>query len=432
MSTRTGTHFGARTPLRRLGALATLVVFLATLFVTPPKVEAAYGRTEGGYAGGMLGAVGGAALASAIIGAAGIASPLVAGTLVVASSLGTGFVGARVGSRVGSEIDSEFDPETVWTVVGGLTGALAGLALGPAGSLVGKFVGAGVGAVVGGLLGRWIADDADEDFNPRTVGGLIGGLNGLMIGGPIGAVAGTTLGYVGGKVLDKHIFWTEDDDDRSSRDDDDDDDDDPYDRYGEEYADAYYDDDGDYIGGYDQGGYDRMGFNEDGFDREGYDRNGFDEDGVDRNGYDEDGFQVRESSEGPNPDNPEYFDKDLYNAYWYWYAKHGGRYPDFVDSHWDHFPDSASRRQRIQHTAYYHGKIREALASGDEEIRDLRRDWQKAVKRLQRLVERGASRDDREEALEEVHDLEEELRGAVKQQIEDDGFVDEWDADEDD
>lgn len=430
MASSSETHFGARTPLRRLGALATLVVFLATLFVTPPKLEAAYGRTEGGYAGGMLGAVGGAALGTAIIGAAGIASPLIAGTLVVASSLGTGFVGARVGSRLGSKVDDEFDPKNVWMVVGGLTGALAGLALGPAGSIVGKVVGAGVGAVLGGVLGRWVANDADQDFNPRTVGGLIGGLNGLMIGGPIGAVAGTTLGYVGGKVLDKHIFWNEDDDDdRDRRSDDDEDDDEdagPYDRY----SDAYLDDDGDYIGGYDRGGFDRMGYDEDGYDREGFDRDGFDRDGVDRNGFDQDGFQVRESNQARDPDKPESFDKDLYNAYWYWYAKHGGRYPDFVDSHWDFFPESASRRQRIQHTAYYHAKIREALDSGDEDIRDIRKDWTKAVKELQRLVERGASQADREEALEEIHELEKKLRNAVKRQIEDEGFVAEWDEED--
>ena len=42
----------------------------------------------------------------------------------------------------------------------------------------------------------------------------------------------------------------------------------------------YYDEDGEYIGGFDRGGFDRMGFDEDGFDREGFDRWGYDEDDV--------------------------------------------------------------------------------------------------------------------------------------------------------
>ena len=75
-------------------------------------------------------------------------------------------------------------------------------------------------------------------------------INGLMIGGPIGAVAGTTLGYLGGRVLDNHIFWSPEDDS----------------------------DDDDLDGGYDRQGYDRLGFDEDSYDREGYDRKGYDRD----------------------------------------------------------------------------------------------------------------------------------------------------------
>ena len=95
--------------------------------------------------------------------------------------------------------------------------------------------------------------------------------------------------------------------------------------------------------------------------------------GVDRRGYDEEGFQVRDPSDSSFLDTPSEFDPDIYNAFWGWYSKHGGRYPDFVDSHWGYFPDKDSRSQRIKHVAYYHRRIKEVLDSSSEELIDLQK-----------------------------------------------------------
>lgn len=430
--------FGPRSILRRLISLVVATTMLSGL-LAPAVARAEYGRTQGGYAGGMLGAMAGGAVGSALVAAAGIASPLVAGTLVVGASLASGFAGARVGSYAGKKwIDDEFKAKTVWTVVGGITGALIGTILGPGGTVAGKLLGAALGGVVGGMLGRWASDTAEEDFNPRTVGGLIGGLNGLLIGGPLGAVAGTTLGYLGGKVLDKHIFWDGDDDEDDGGSSSSDrpwfDEFDP-DRYGDDYKDKYYDEDGNYIGGYDKQGFDRMGFDKDGFDREGFDRWGYDEDGIDRQGFDREGFKRREPGVRPSDDEDEpedrddppasddddedefCFDPDIYNAWWYWYGRFGGKYPDFVDKHWDYFPKGQSRAQRIRYVAYYHGKIREAMRQGGDDIQRLKREWEDAVDELKSLVEGGANHDLRERAMRKVTHVEKELRDAVREAI---------------
>lgn len=411
---------GSRRGLSRL-SLFVVFTFLLQLFA-PAPVQASYGRTEGGYAGGLVGATGGAALGSALVGAAGIANPLLAGTVVVASSLGTGAAGARLGSYVGDEwIDDKFSAKNVWTVVGGLTGALAGVVLGPAGSVAGKVLGAALGAAVGGIVGRYVSDTADKDFNPRTVGGLIGGINGLMLGGPLGAVAGVTLGYLGGKVLDKHIFWSDDDKDSRRSRSRDDEDFDPREAYGEDYEDRFYDEDGDYVGGYDRQGYDRMGFDDRGFDREGFDRKGYDRDGVDRNGYDEDGFlskPERKYARQARASADEY-DPEIYNAFWSWYSHHGGTYPDFVDKHWDHFPEDASRQQRIRYVARFHRQIQDALDDGEEQISELKKEWKAAAENLRNTVreQSDSSREAREEALRRLHDLEEQLREAVRERV---------------
>ena len=266
-------------------------------------VQASYGRTEGGYAGGMLGAVGGAAAGNAIVAAAGIANPLLATGIIATAAVGTGLAGTRAGSWVGNKIDKRFSPEQVWTVVGGVTGALLGVILGPAGSVIGKIAGAAIGAAVGGWLGNTFSDKADEDFNPRTVGALMGAINGAVLGGPIGAVAGITAGYAGGHLLDKYIMVEPSDHDGSwgytspSGISTDNNDDGIPDWYPEWYVAKYYDEDGNYTGGYDENGYDRMGFDEDGYDKQGFDRFGYNEDDVDRQGYDKRGFKVADAYE---------------------------------------------------------------------------------------------------------------------------------------
>lgn len=400
----------------RLGKGTAWLVCAAMLvaLVGPAPAEAAYGRTEGGYGGAMLGALGGASIGTAIVGAAGIANPLLATGILATSTVGTGLLGARAGSWLGDKADAAFGAEKIWTVVGALTGGMLGIVVGPAGSLVGKIVGGAVGAALGGWIARKLAGKADADFNPRTVGALIGGINGALIGGPLGAAVGTTAGYVGGHLFDKYIFvkpstssgntvpprpdWRPGGSHPSDTD--------PaggYDRQG-------YDAQGYDRGGFDRQGYDRDGYDKDGFDRAGFDHDGYDRDGIDRGGFDHDGRKVKDRKA---------YDPELYDQWWSAYAAQGGSYPVFGEGHWDAFPPALAKEMEERHGVLFRRRMAEVVRASaddlDEGLAAVRDQYREAVTALRDLAAKGASSDARRAALERVKTLEDQLEAKIKE-----------------
>ncbi len=205
-----------RKRLSGTGSIVLIGVVVCLICVAPG--HASFGRTEGGYGGGMLGLLGGSTLGSAVVSAAGISNPALAGGIVATTAIGTGYLGSRAGSYIGREyVDERFPKEKVWGLVGAVTGGLVGMALGPGGTILGKMLGGLVGSLVGGWIGRKVASHADEDFNPRTVGALIGGINGAALGGGVGAAVGVTGGYLTGMALDRYIFVRPSDREREAR-----------------------------------------------------------------------------------------------------------------------------------------------------------------------------------------------------------------------
>ena len=407
----------------------TLAVVMCVLLVCAGPAHARYGRTEGGYAGGMLGAVGGAAVGNALIAGAGIANPLLATGVVATTALGAGLGGARAGSWIGDRFDKRFTPKQIWTVVGAVTGGMLGVVLGPAGSVLGKVIGGGVGAAVGGFVARHFASKADRDFNPRTVGALMGAINGAMIGGPVGAAAGVAAGYVGGHLLDKYVLVEPSKRDGKWRDGDsgvgtDTDGDGVPDWYPDWYTDKYYND-GDYVGGYDREGYDRMGYDRDGYDREGYDRFGYDDEGVDRQGYDKRGFKVREPDEGDDDDDDadttvgkaDEYDPAIYNQYWRTYNWLGCPYPEFDDKHWDHFHQSRRDELRMRHQAGHRRCMQITIKSNlsDEELADLRDEYREAVRQFREACKDAkATLDEKRVLMGRVSQLEKEMSQKIR------------------
>ncbi|MBI4858905.1 MAG: hypothetical protein HY815_01320 [Candidatus Riflebacteria bacterium] len=170
------------------------------------------GRTLGGAAGIAAGSFGGAALASAVIKAAGVASmgpiaPILVGTAITA---GGAFLGGKLLSHGGSWMDRAMGPDMTWTLVGAIAGSVAGFALlpalGPFAGPAGRVIGAAVGGVAGGLLGKIFAPHLQKFATPNTIyagtGALLGGLGFGIPGALIGAVGGYALG----SIFDKNFF----------------------------------------------------------------------------------------------------------------------------------------------------------------------------------------------------------------------------------
>lgn len=401
------------------------VCLVAAPLGLPGRAEAAYGRTEGGYAGTLLGALGGASLGSAIVGAAGIANPLLATGVLATTTVGTGLAGAKVGSWLGNEADEKFGAEKIWTVVGAVTGGLLGVAFGPGGSVLGKIVGGAVGAVAGGWIARKLSGKADADFNPRTVGALIGGVNGALIGGPVGAAVGTVGGYVGGNLFDKYIFVKSGDGETEG---DDGDDRSVWerlkDRWRSTWSDAGdgYDREGYDYDGFNRDGYDRMGFDADGFDAAGYDRMGFDRDGYDDEGLNREGYDragVRREVRDPYANEGATYDAEIYNRWWDAYGRCGGAYPRFDEGHWDAFTPEMRRDMQAQYGHKYRADLKDAIANASDELReelqDVRERYRDAVRDLRDLAAEKGAEAEREAALAKVKELQSRLDALIRQ-----------------
>ncbi len=172
------------------------------------------GRTLGGAGGIAVGSFGGAAIASAVIKGAGLASmgpiaPILVGTAITA---GGAFIGAKVLSHGGAWMDRALGPDMTWTLVGATAGAVAGFALlpslGPFAGPAGRVVGAALGGVVGGLLGKIFAPGLQHYATTKMIytatGALLGGAGMGIPGALIGAVGGYTLG----SIFDNNFFAT--------------------------------------------------------------------------------------------------------------------------------------------------------------------------------------------------------------------------------
>lgn len=170
------------------------------------------GRTMGGSLGLAAGMVGGAALASAVIGAAGIAAwgPLAVMLIGSAITVGGAFAGAKLFSNLGGKFTEALGRDNMWMMIGAAAGAVAAIALIPA---AGPFAGAAglivkglIGGLAGGVLGKLFAPQLESIAQPRYLmlgmGALLGGLG----GGIPGAIAGAVGGYALGAILDDHFF----------------------------------------------------------------------------------------------------------------------------------------------------------------------------------------------------------------------------------
>ncbi|MBI4862055.1 MAG: hypothetical protein HY815_17635 [Candidatus Riflebacteria bacterium] len=415
-----------RTLSPRVGGL--LLALAVALFLAGPT-WAQFGHTQGGYGGAALGAIGGATAGSALIAAAGIANPLLSGTLLAASTLGAGYVGARMGSKVGNTFDSRIDPKTMWTFVGAVSGSLMGFMFGPAGGIVGKVLFTGLGAALGGIAGNYLAGNANKDYNARTIGALIGGVNGALIGGPVGAAVGVPLGYIAGDQLEKHVFskdtlgfdrgW----------------------RYGGYYGDqdqygligkggklwdfdkrhGYYPPDpyqqgqsGPYYdgSGFDRTGYDRLGYDKHGYDREGYDKFGYDKFGYDRDGYNRKGYK-RDGSYSAVKGQSTTYDPKTYNDYWQAWGQVGGDYPQLTQDHFKYFPD------QVKSVAYdrYASNTGLSPASADSDLVALKQEYLKQVETVQGLSGKGVSAAEQDAALKRLQELEAQLKSKVGQEV---------------
>lgn len=170
------------------------------------------GRSIGGTLGLAGGMVGGAALAHAVIGAAGIAAwgPLATFLIGSAITVGGAFLGAKLFSNMGGKFTQALGRDNMWMMIGAVIGTVAAIALIPA---AGPFAGAAgliakgmIGGIAGGVLAKIFAPQLETLATPRNmmlgVGALVGGLG----GGIPGAIAGAAGGYVLGAVLDDHFF----------------------------------------------------------------------------------------------------------------------------------------------------------------------------------------------------------------------------------
>ena len=409
--------------------LLCLLVLASALFLTATPVEAQYGRTEGGYAGTALGVMGGGALGAALAAAAGAGNPLLSGAIMATTALGGGYLGAKLGSGLGNEVDKQFTAKKVWSVVGGVTGGLLGFVLMPGGNMVAKMLGAAVGAAVGGWIADKLADKANADFNPRTVGALIGGINGALIGGPFGAAVGAPLGYIGGDLFDKYVFV--DPDTRLA---------DYYDQYfrnprGSETSvppmqrptdldPRVYD-----RMGYDREGFDWTGFNRRGLDREGYDRLGYNGNGVDRQGYDRKGFWVSMPSTGHTTGTTSTagttvttrpgYDPNLYRDYWSAWNRLGGAYPQLGQEHWNGYPQQSQTYFRERYEQRYSRQVKlevTAQFAPGTTLAEKRAAYQQAIEQFRTMIaDNNTPQDVREAALAKLAMLQADLARTLQE-----------------
>lgn len=205
-----------RTRLLGVPLVALLVVsMLGIAFPVTAKAEN-LGRTLGGAAGVAAGSLAGAALASAIIGAAGIASwgPLATILVGTAITAGGAFLGAKLISHLGLTMDRALGPGSTWMLVGAIAGTVAAMALipalGPFAGPAGMIAKALIGGVVGGVLGKLFAPWLESHATPRTIYAAMGGLIGGLGFGIPGAVAGVAGGYALGMIFGDNFFADED------------------------------------------------------------------------------------------------------------------------------------------------------------------------------------------------------------------------------
>lgn len=170
------------------------------------------GRTVGGSVGMAAGFIGGAALASVVIGAAGVAAwgPLAVSLIGSAITMGGAFAGAKLFSNLGGNLTEALGKDNMWMMIGAVAGAVAAIALLPA---TGIFAGAAgllakgmIGGLVGGVVARLFSNQLEAIATPRNLmlgmGALVGGLG----GGIPGAIAGAVGGYALGAIMDDHFF----------------------------------------------------------------------------------------------------------------------------------------------------------------------------------------------------------------------------------
>lgn len=406
---------GTRTTATRLfvGAL----VLVIALFATATPAAAQYGRTEGGYAGTALGLMGGSALGAALASAAGAGNPLLSGAIMATTALAGGYAGGRLGSGVGNEIDKRFEARRIWQVVGGVTGGLMGFVFMPGGNVVAKALGAAIGAAVGGWVADKIHDKANKDFNPRTMGALIGGVNGALLAGPFGAAVGIPLGYIGGDAFDKYVFV------------------DPDTRLADWNTGDYWRPRGSETGsgvttggrvydnsGFDREGFDRSGYSRAGYDREGYDRLGYNPQGIDRQGYDRRGFRVSAPASGSTSGMASTsgtaattggYDPNLYRDYWAAWSRNGGRYPQLDNSHWQFFPPQSQVKFRERYEQRYERQVRldvKAYFPPGTSLAEKRAAYRDAIERFRKMAtDNSTPADVRAAALQKLAQLEQDL-----------------------
>jgi len=395
--------------MRSISMRVAIALLAVIILFAPAPARAQYGHTEGGFGGLALGAMGGSAAGSAIVAAAGIANPLLGGAVVATSALAGSYAGAKLGSKAGNTIDNLFTSQTVWTTVGAVTGGLAGFLLGPGGGMVGKVVGAGIGAALGAWAGHHFSSSANSDFNPRTVGALIGGVNGAAIAGPVGAAVGVPVGYIAGDFLNNHVFSNDafDTSSWSSSNSN-------YHQYIPPASSNTYSPDG-----YDREGYDRLGYDRQGYDREGYDRFGYDKNGRDRQGYNRNGFGTNAPGITPQPITPQpgasptpitsTYDPGLYNAYWQQWGETGGPYPTFDSSHWADYPPATRQVAQDRYT-----QAAGAASPTSTDLVQLKQAYMQAVDNVQRLATSGASDADKAAALQQLKTAEAALAAECK------------------
>jgi hypothetical protein len=171
------------------------------------------GRTVGGSIGMAAGMVGGAALASAVIGAAGIAAWGPAAVMLIGSAItiGGAFAGAKLFSSMGGKFTKALGRDNMWMMIGAVLGTVAAIAL--ITTTGGIFAGAGgllikamIGGIAGGVIGKLFAPQLEALATPRNLmmgmGALVGGLG----GGIPGAIAGAVGGYALGAIMDDNFF----------------------------------------------------------------------------------------------------------------------------------------------------------------------------------------------------------------------------------
>src|SRR5687768_11056161 len=113
-----------RTIMKRgsIGAIVLCMIFAmlaAPASAQPrPRQGSDSARTYGGAA---LGAFGGGALGSSLIAAAGIANPLLAGSLLATTTFAGTYSGAKLGALASNNVDGNTNKKAVWTAVGAVS-----------------------------------------------------------------------------------------------------------------------------------------------------------------------------------------------------------------------------------------------------------------------------------------------------------------------